>query len=127
MANRQYFGIKYPFTDNCVERYEFDLNNTEHEKMTSDLLHLIFTPKGQRIRRPSFGTDLIKYIYRPSSEVWSGIKQEIQTAVNEWLDNIVLNDINVLADQQGRQVNVRLDYTIKEGSDDFNYSIVVEI
>ena len=127
MANRQYFGIKYPFTDDCVERYELDLNNTEHQKMTSDLLHLIFTPKGQRIRRPSFGTGLIKYIFGHSTDVWNGVKQEIQTSVNEWLENVVLDDINVLADEEGREINVIINYTIKEGSDDFNYTVKVTI
>lgn len=127
MAKKQYFGIKYPFTNISVEKYELDLNNSEHEAITSELLHLIFTPKGQRLRKPNFGTKLIKYIFDPSNESWSGVKQEIQSSVSEWLPNIALNDINVMADEKGTEINVRLDYSIKEGSDAYNYSIVVQI
>jgi phage baseplate assembly protein W len=127
MAKKQYFGIKYPFTNISVEKYELDLNNSEHEAITSELLHLIFTPKGQRLRKPNFGTKLIKYIFDPSNESWSGVKQEIQSSVSEWLPNIALNDINVMADEKGTEINVRLDYSIKEGSDAYDYSIVVKI
>lgn len=127
MANKQYFGIKYPFTDRCVERYEFDLNNSEHEKMTSELLHLIFTPKGQRLRLPNFGTNLVKFIFEATSDSWAGVKEEIQETVNEWLKDIILNDINILASEDGREIKVKVDYTIKEGIDSYDYSIVVDL
>lgn len=128
MAKKQYFGIKYPFTNVSVEKYELDLNNSEHEAITSELLHLIFTPKGQRLRKPNFGTNLIKFIFETNnSDTWIGVKQEIQTSVSEWLPNVALNDVNVMVDESGTEINVRLDYSIKEGSDAYDYSIVVQI
>jgi hypothetical protein len=128
MAKKQYFGIKYPFTNVSVEKYELDLNNSEHEAITSELLHLIFTPKGQRLRKPNFGTNLIKFIFETNnSDTWVGVKQEIQASVSEWLPNVALNDVNVMVDEGGTEINVRLDYSIKEGSDAYDYSIVVQI
>ena len=128
MAKKQYFGIKYPFTNVSVEKYELDLNNSEHEAITSELLHLIFTPKGQRLRMPNFGTNLIKFIFETNnSDTWVGVKQEIQSSVSEWLPNVALNDVNVMVDEGGTEINVRLDYSIKEGSDAYDYSIVVQI
>ena len=128
MAKKQYFGIKYPFTNISVEKYELDLNNSEHEAITSELLHLIFTPKGQRLRKPNFGTNLIKFIFETNnSDTWVGVKQEIQSSVSEWLPNVALNDVNVMVDEGGTEINVRLDYSIKEGSDAYDYSIVVQI
>lgn len=128
MAKKQYFGIKYPFTNISVEKYELDLNNSEHEAITSELLHLIFTPKGQRLRKPNFGTNLIKFIFETNnSDTWIGVKQEIQSSVSEWLPNVALNDVNVMVDESGTEINVRLDYSIKEGSDAYDYSIVVQI
>lgn len=128
MAKKQYFGIKYPFTNVSVEKYELDLNNSEHEAITSELLHLIFTPKGQRLRKPNFGTNLIKFIFETNnSDTWVGVKQEIQSSVSEWLPNVALNDVNVMVDEGGTEINVRLDYSIKEGSDAYDYSIVVQI
>ena len=66
-------------------------------------------------------------IFNPSSEVWTGVKQEIQSSVSEWLPNVALNDINVMADETGTKINVRLDYSVKEGFDSYDYSVVVEI
>lgn len=127
MAKKQYFGIKYPFTNISVEKYELDLNNSEHEAITSELLHLLFTPKGQRLRKPNFGTGLIKYIFEPSNDAWTGVKKEIQSSVSEWLPNVALNDVGVMADETGKEINVRLDYSIKEGNDAYDYSVVVQI
>ena len=47
MVIKQYFDIKYPFTNDCIEKYEFDLNKSEKEKVASELLHLIFTQIGR--------------------------------------------------------------------------------
>ena len=63
MALTQKFGIKYPFTLENDDELYMDLNMTREESLKSRLLHVIFTPKGQRLRNPDFGTDLIKYIF----------------------------------------------------------------
>lgn len=58
MANRQFFGIKYPFQNESEDNYYLDLNQSYEDKMKSELLHIIFTPKGQRYRNPDFGTEI---------------------------------------------------------------------
>ena len=85
MKKKQYFDLKYPFTNDCMEKYEFDLNNNQRERVASDLLHLIFTPKGQRLRLPDYGTNLIQYIFEPNDEsIWPEVKKEIQDTVRKW-------------------------------------------
>jgi phage baseplate assembly protein W len=64
MARQQLFGIKYPFTHDDYQNFFVDANINEKDKVRSQIMHVIFTPKGQRIRMPEFGTDLIKYIFR---------------------------------------------------------------
>lgn len=68
MAITQKYGIKYPFTSDNDENIYLDLNQNRLDKITSDVLHVIFTPKGQKIRNPEFGTDLIRYIFEPNDE-----------------------------------------------------------
>ena len=55
MARKQKYGIKYPFTSDNDENIFLDVNNNVTEGVQSQVLHVIFTPKGQKIRDPEFG------------------------------------------------------------------------
>ena len=128
MKKKQYFDLKYPFTNDCMEKYEFDLNNNQRERVASDLLHLIFTPKGQRLRLPDYGTNLIQYIFEPNDEsVWPGVKKEIQDTVRKWIYGVNLDDIQVMASEDGTEIYVRVDYSVTEGNLTYKNSIAVEI
>ena len=128
MKKKQYFDLKSPFTNDCMEKYEFDLNNNQRERVASDLLHLIFTPKGQRLRLPDYGTNLIQYIFEPNDEsIWPEVKQEIQDTVRKWIYGVDLNDIQVMASEDGTEIYVRVDYSVTEGNLTYNNSIAVEI
>ena len=128
MARKQYFDIKYPFTNDDIEKYELDLNTSVKDRVTSDILHVIFTPKRQRLRMPDFGTDLIKYIFEPNDgESWDGIKKEIRESVSRWVNGVTINNIEVLSSEDGVQVFVRIDYGVKEGNSSYNNSVVVEL
>ena len=128
MVIKQYFDIKYPFTNDCIEKYEFDLNKSEKEKVASELLHLIFTPKGQRLRLPNYGTDLIKYIFEPNdSDAWEAIKGEIRDSVSAWIDGVTLNDIQFMASESSNEIYVSIDHSVKDGISESKNSLAVEI
>lgn len=129
MAKIQYLGIKYPFTNNEFQNFFLDVNETEQEKIRSQIMHVIFTPKGQRIREPEFGTDLIKFIFEPNEEVtWDGLKNEITDAVQTYVDNVILNDIQVAkSEENDTAVYVRIDYSVKQGNKLIKDSIVTEL
>ena len=69
MAKQQFYGVKYPFVAEDVENYFIDVNKTLKDKVRSILMHIIFTPKGQKLRAPEFGTDLIRYIFEPNDNI----------------------------------------------------------
>ena len=128
MPRKQYFDIKYPFTNDGIEKYEFDLNESEKDRVASDILHVIFTQKGQRLRNPDFGTDLIKYIFAPDdSTTWSAIKEEIRNTVSRWVNGVTLNDIGVMSTEDGSHVYVKVDYSVKQGNYIYNNKIAVEL
>ena len=129
MARRQYFDIKFPFTHNDFTKFFVDANMSEKDKVRSQIMHVIFTPKGQRIRMPEFGTDLIKYIFSPNDSVsWEGVKNEVITAVQRFVPNVVLNDVRVVQSEDERsEIYVRMDYSIKEGNKIINDSIITQI
>ena len=113
---KQFYGIKYPFSDESQRLTFFDLNETKEESVRSILLHIIFTPKGQRLRHPNFGTDLIKFIFdNNSSNTWDGIKEEIRKQVSYYLPEIIFNDINIKHNtEEENSVYVEIDYSVED-------------
>ena len=86
MGKTQKYGIKYPFTLDNEDGFYVDLNKTISDGVKSQLLHLIFTPKGQKLRDPNFGTDLIKFIFEPKdSNTLNMLKTEIASQVKKYI------------------------------------------
>lgn len=129
MAQKQFFGIKYPFQNESDENYFLDLNKTYEEKMKSELLHIIFTPKGQRYRMPDFGTDLIKYMFEPNdSETWENIKSEIRLQVAKYLPKVVFRDINIYIDKENEsRAYAEVKYSVSKGSYEIENNIKVRL
>ncbi len=129
MAKKQLFGIKYPFLADEETGYYVAANKTVAEKVRSQLMHIIFTPKGQRIRNPEFGTDLIKYIFDQNDGMtWESVKTEVSESVTRWATNINLNDIRVVrSEEDPAQVYVKIIYSVTEGNKTIKDSIVVEL
>ena len=129
MAKKQFFGVKYPFLADNKNHFYVAANETVADKVKSQLMHIVFTPKGQRIRMPEFGTDLIKYIFDQNDEItWESVKNEVSESVNRWSNNLSLRNISVVKNEEDdSQVFVRLDYSVTEGNKVINDSIVVEV
>ena len=129
MAKRQYFGISYPFTSDGFQNFYLDANSSVKEKVRSQLMHIVFTPKGQRIRNPEFGTDLIKFIFEPNDKItWESVKNEVTESVKRWATNISINDIQIVKNEENEsEIYVRLDYSVSEGNKVTNDSVVVQV
>lgn len=131
MANnrKQYYGIKFPFTINNLDGFFLDLNEEITDKVASEILHVILTPKRSRIRLPEFGTDLIKFIFEPNDDItWDKVKGEATEAVLKYVSNVRLDDINVIVSEKN-PANVYLDmqYTVIKGNTEENNRMVVKL
>ena len=131
MANnrKQYYGIKFPFTANNLDGFFLDLNEQVKDKVASEILHVILTPKRTRLRNPEFGTNLIKYIYEPNDELtWDKVKDEATEAVSKYVANVTLNDvITVMSDKEPGAIYLDLRYTVKRGAKEENNRLVVKL
>lgn len=129
MAKKQFFGIKYPFITDGVEKFYVDANSNVKEKVRSQLMHVVFTPKGQRLRNPEFGTDLIKYIFEQNdSTTWESVQNEVSESVKRWVPNTSINSIQVVKNEENEaEVFVKLNYSVSEGNAVLNDSVVVQI
>lgn len=116
MANSKSLGIRYPFTNESLTKTFIDLDYDMGDVVKSELMHLIFTPKGQRIRNPEFGTRLINFIFSPNdNDTWGDVKQEIKEAVSKFMPSVNLTDINVYQEDTYGLI-ARIDYTVDNGS-----------
>ena len=117
MGNIRYYGIKYPFSTENNDSIFIDLNESFTDKTKSDVLHVIFTPKGQRLRNPDFGTNLIKYIFEPSDEITlESIKEEITSNLCKWVSNIEFKDIRIEDAKDNNSKIVIVKYDVIKGN-----------
>ncbi len=129
MAKKQLFGIKFPFQNESENNYFLDLNESYEEKVKGELVHLIFTPKGQRYRNPDFGTNLIKYMFEPNdSETWKGVQDEITSQVKKYLPNISFKNINLYRDEDnGNHLYANIEYSVIKGKFEKKDNITLRI
>lgn len=118
MAVTQKYGIKYPFTSENDENTYLDLNKTYADSIQSQVLHLIFTPKGQKLRDPDFGTNLVRYIFNPmDSETFNDIKLEITRQVNKYVPSVEFRDVSVYNSEiNGNEIVVMVEYGVRNGN-----------
>jgi phage baseplate assembly protein W len=118
MGIRQKYGIKYPFTSDNDNGTYLDLNENHTDGIKSQVLHVIFTPKGQKLRDPEFGTNLIKYIFDPSDvETFESIKDEITAQITKYVPSVEFRDVSVYKDENGENgIIVMVEYGVRRGT-----------
>lgn len=129
MAKQQKYGIKFPITVVSDDKTLFDLNMNRVEQVKSELMHLIFTPKGQRLRKPDFGTRLIQFMFNPSdNETWGDVVSEIKETVKIWIPDCNVVDVEVAEADYGRTLACRIRYTLTGTDGETNtYELVTKL
>lgn len=123
------YGIKYPFENNNIDNIFMDLNESYSDSIKSKVLHVIFTPRGQRLRLPSFGTNLIKYIFEPSVDTTlEMVKNEISQSIRTWVPNVEFDDITISDDENSEHGKiVVIHYSVIKGNIKESTSVGVKI
>jgi phage baseplate assembly protein W len=118
MAAIQKYGITYPFTSDNNDKLYLDMNETYADGVKSQLLHVIFTPKGQKLRNPDFGTNLTNYIFAPSdSQTFESLKREISSQVLKYVPSIEFRDISIYKEENDNHgIVVMIEYGVKKGN-----------
>ena len=118
MAVTQKYGIKYPFTSDNDDGTYIDLNQTYADGIKSQVLHVIFTPKGQKLRDPEFGTDIIRYVYSPSDSLtFNEVKNEISEKISKYVPSVTFRDISIYDDKDSDNgIIVMVEYSVSKGN-----------
>lgn len=118
MAKTQKYGIAFPITIKSMDKTMLDLNKTRAEMVKSEIMHLLFTPKGQRLRSPNFGSRLIQFIFNPNDQdTWTDIVSEFKDMVKQWVPYCQIKDMttDISPDGDGILVQVRYSVTERDG------------
>jgi phage baseplate assembly protein W len=126
---KQLYGIKYPLSEESENLTFFDMNESNIDGVRSMLLHLILTPKGQRLRHPNFGTNLIKFVFDPNDgNTWNGIKKEIREHVALYLPEVIFEDISMHHNvDETNSIYVEVDYSVQDNGKTIKNKTLVKL
>ena len=128
MSKIQYYGITFPIS---IEKGHglFDLNFKRSDMVKSQLIHLLFTPEGERLRNPEFGTKLIAFIFQPNDELlWEEVLYHIKEKVKRFIPDCEINDILIDVIDDGKGINVTIMYSVvEEDGMVYNYELTQTI
>ena len=93
MAERETFGIDFPFQDSVYGDY-LKMTETPEDEIKASLIHLLLTRKGSRYFLPDFGTSLYEYIFEPlDAPTFAAIEAEIREQVIKYIPNLKITNI----------------------------------
>lgn len=128
MANGRFININYPFKDSH-KGFFLDLNDEDNQAIKADLLHLILTRRGQRLYKPDFGTDLLKFIFEPEDGITlNGIKEEIVNVVKAYLPQLQIDELSIEeSDEDIYAAVVTIKYTVTDAVFSSSDVVVIKI
>lgn len=125
---KQYYDIKFPFTVNNDDGFFIDLNKSLEGKVASEIAHVILTQKGTRLRMPTFGTDLMKYIFNQNDSIsWNSVEQEIRKNVSTYVPNASIDEVVVTRGGDDNTIMVDVKYTVVSGNKKNNYRMGIKL
>ena len=115
MAKTQHYGIKFPIQIVSLEKKCLDLNLTKAQMVKSQLMHVLFTPIGQRIRQPNFGTNLIQFLFNPNeNETFNDVMGTIKQTVKKWVPDCSIESIELTETDNGLGLDAKIRYSVLE-------------
>lgn len=115
-------NIRFPLVDDKAKNILFQQNDITKDALTSNLLLLLLTNKGERYYQPNYGTNLLKFVFEPKDNVTeSDIENDIKNTVKEFIPQLSIRNVRFFdeVDDEGNpvgenQLSVVIDFTFSE-------------
>lgn len=115
-------NIRFPLVDDKAKNIFFQQNDITKDALTSNLLLLLLTNKGERYYQPNYGTNLLKFVFEPKDNVTeSDIENDIKNTVKEFIPQLSIRNVRFFdeVDDEGNpvgenQLSVVIDFTFSE-------------
>lgn len=124
----KHYGIKFPFTRKNEEGTLVDLSMSKQDKVVSEIMHVLFTPKGERLRNPNFGTSLIQFIFNPDdSQTWGDVISEIKNSIKTYIPDCNIKNVEIAEGEQEYELYAKITYTVSEGGYETEYQTITKL
>jgi len=88
------YNIKFPLRDDVSTNTYFELTTVTKEALSSDLILLLLTQRGERYYEPDYGTNLLKYIFEPNDSLTAAdVEQEIKRIVSLYIPSLTIDKV----------------------------------
>jgi len=115
-------NIKFPLEDDNVTNRLFKMNSITKEALTSNLILLLLTEKGERYYEPEYGVNIRKYLFEPKDGVTqSDIEEEIRETVKLFIPQLTISKVTFFSDTDDigddigdNQINILVEFKYSE-------------
>ncbi len=103
-------GVSLPFNAAGV----FNKTYSTKDQIKSNLINLLLTDKGERIMNPEFGADLRRSLFdNITASSVDLLRAKIIDAINIFIPEIELINVNIESDVDYNTLNVTIDYRLR--------------
>ena len=128
MGKIQKYGIKFTFKCESIFNTFIDLNLDSEDAIRSQIMHILFTPIGQRLRKPLFGSKLIQYIFNPNdTQSWADVEEEVKTLIKNNIPQCNIDKLSLYENDNGLGISVQIDYSVNSNGENNSYQIVANL
>ena len=93
-------NIKFPLEDDNEKNGLFELNDVTKDALTSNLVLLLLTNKGERYYQPDYGTNLLRYVFEPKDGFTiADIEEEVRSTVKSFIPQLTIKTIDFNQDE----------------------------
>lgn len=109
MADPVYKGIAYPFQ---LGTNSFPKVATDSDLIRQSLIQIVLTPKGSRIMRPEFGTNVLQHVFENNTTMLGvKIRNDVTAAISRFEPRVILQGIGIV--REDASVIITIGYTVK--------------
>tara|TARA_B100000575_G_scaffold142481_1_gene113697 strand:- start:72 stop:479 length:408 start_codon:yes stop_codon:yes gene_type:complete len=102
-------GVNIPFSAGGV----FTPNYETKAAIRNNLINFFLTNPGERPANPSFGGGLRNFIFEQmASDNLDFLKEDIENKIQEFFPDVVVGEVNVVANQDVNEVVVNITYAV---------------
>lgn len=88
-------NIKFPLVDDVEKNRLFSLNSVSKDALTSNLVLLLLTEKGERYYESDYGTNLKKFLFEPKDDLTIGeIEEDIRETVKKFIPQLSIKKVH---------------------------------
>lgn len=115
-------NIRFPLQDDKSKNVLFEQNNISKDALTSNLLLLLLTQKGERYYYPNYGTNLLQYVFEQKDNLTqSEIETELRATVKEFIPQLRIDNVRFYGTTNDEdnpvgdnEINIVIDFTFTE-------------